>query len=324
MIQNEPQDKKLYTPRKINFSVSSIDLLKDSAAGHWASFLEDRDWHIFTTLTTTRELTLPGARRAMSKLHLLLKQNGYPAEIFWVAEPFDTKEGQHIHALAKFSGIEKSDDNKSYVANLKESWQQIVSDNRARVQFERYRNFNSATNEGGANWYVGKYLQKNKSDSDYLTPYSQYNNLLEFDNSNMFRPELKMSFRNRIAKAAWIEEQKSISKNYKAEIKTGTFESRDSSVYAGHHLKFKQLDYKFLEASLEREQFAERSAAIVLKAKGAKVKYQLNRKERKPVEYDIQYNDVIIKPQSQANLRAKVMEARKAKITLGSQIAAFN
>jgi hypothetical protein len=305
--KKENEKKQSFVDLESSLQVS----LKHQSIEGWASFLDQRDWHIFTTLTTARTLTLPGARRAMSKLHLLLKQNGYPAEIFFVCEPFDVKEGQHVHALAKFSGIEKHDDNRHHVNALKESWRQIVSDKNARVQFERYRNYNKETNEGGANWYVGKYLQKYKSDSDYLMPFSEHNNLLEFDNSNMFRPELKMNFRNRIAKAAWIEEQKNISKKYKSEIKAGTFESRDNSVYAGHHLKFKQLDYKFLEASMEREQYREQSHAIILKAKGAKVKYELNRKERKPVEYDLQYNDVVIKQQSQNELREKVMSNKK-------------
>ena len=107
----------------------------------WAEFLDKRDWDLFTTLTTQRTLSLEGARRSISKLHLLLKQNGFPAEIFFVCEPYDVKEGQHVHALINFADLERRDDNRRHLTAVVDSWRQVVADRKARVYSERYKRY---------------------------------------------------------------------------------------------------------------------------------------------------------------------------------------
>ncbi|AXH77162.1 MAG: hypothetical protein [Bacteriophage sp.] len=136
----------------------------DPVLSAWGSWLDQREWQLFTTLTTGRELTLPGARRSVNKLASYLKENGYPAEIFWAAEPFDLKEGYHLHSLIRFADLERSDDNKPAYNYLVNGWRQITSDKTARIHSRRY-------DPGkGANHYVGKYISKTRSDYDIISP----------------------------------------------------------------------------------------------------------------------------------------------------------
>ena len=136
----------------------------DPVLSAWGSWLDQRQWQLFTTLTTNRELTLPGARRSVNKLASYLKENGYPAEIFWAAEPFDLKEGYHLHGLIRFADLERSDDNRPAYSYLVNGWRQITSDKNARIHSKRY-------DPGkGANHYVGKYISKTRSDYDIISP----------------------------------------------------------------------------------------------------------------------------------------------------------
>ena len=297
----------------------------------WAEFLDKRDWDLFTTLTTQRTLSLEGARRSISKLHLLLKQNGFPAEIFFVCEPYDVKEGQHVHALINFADLERRDDNRRHLTAVVDSWRQVVADRKARVYSELYKRYQikklpdgSEEVTGGANFYLGKYLQKYKSDSDFFLPFSNQNKNLEFDHSNMFRPEMKMNFKNRKEFTAWKYKMIMQAKDLKAEVKAGEFYARDNSVYSGSALHIKNLDYQFLEASMIKDQFNEKYPAIVTKAQGAFVQYEIKKKDiRKYIdsEVDLVPDFIPDKKQTQSDLRAKVMQARKQKISLGVQLA---
>jgi len=130
----------------------------------WGSYLDHRQWQLWTTLTTGRELTLPGARRSINKLSQYLKENNYPAEIFWAAEPFDLKEGYHLHSLIRFQDIECGQDNKPHYNALVKGWRQITGDTTARIYSERYKQ------DKGAHYYVGKYISKSRCDYDIIAP----------------------------------------------------------------------------------------------------------------------------------------------------------
>src|SRR6478752_9601571 len=112
---------------------------EDPVLQSWGSYLDAKDWQLWTTLTTGRELTLPGARRSINKLAGYLKQHHYPAEIFWAAEPFDLKEGFHLHSLIRFTELSLQDDNKRAYGHLVDGWRQITGDKTARIQSERYK-----------------------------------------------------------------------------------------------------------------------------------------------------------------------------------------
>ena len=307
------EDKKL---SKLN----NKNLANSPVVNAWAAFLDQRDWQLFSTFTTSRELTLKGARRSISKLHLLLKQNNYPAEIFWCSEPYDVKEGQHIHALIKFVDLDPCDDNRRHLIAAVDGWRQVVSDKKARVYSERYKKYEtkdradgSTEITGGANFYLGKYLQKYNSDQDLFLPFSEHNKNLEFDHSNSFRPEAKHNFKNRKEFTAWKYKMIMQAKELKAEVKDGCFYARDNSVYSGSDRYIKNLDYKFLEASMEKDQYSEIAPAVILKAKGRKVKYTIKRKDTA----DLQLHDQTITPdpvkilQSQKQLKEKILQYRK-------------
>lgn len=137
----------------------------DPVLSAWGSWLDNRQWQMFTTLTTSRELTLPGARRSVNKLASYLQENGYPAEIFWAAEPFDLKEGYHLHGLVRFADLSRTEDNKIPYSYLVNGWRQITADKTARIHSRRY-------DPGkGANYYVGKYISKTRSDYDIIAPH---------------------------------------------------------------------------------------------------------------------------------------------------------
>ena len=102
------------------------------------------------------------------------------AKTFWVAEPFDCKEGYHTHALVRLNdrtlfGHEFATENVSGEAVslktpsiafdlLRETWQ-ITSKGGPgkwnRVQLKRYDPLL------GAGYYVGKYMMKRRVDYDF-------------------------------------------------------------------------------------------------------------------------------------------------------------
>jgi hypothetical protein len=217
----------------------------------YADFLDKREWNLWATMTTPQELTLPGARRAIQKLHQQLYKNGYPSEIFYVAEPFDTKEGFHLHSLIRFANLEQSENNAGAFNELISTWKVVSGFKNSRVHAERYKNFHDG---GGANFYVGKYMQKSKCDYDFLAVNNVFDKNLQFDSRTLDRSEIVKEFKNRKDKAAWLNDMREKSKVLKQQIKSGTFEPTDVAPYKQEH-SFKQLDYKFLNARFDDEQF---------------------------------------------------------------------
>ena len=66
----------------------------------YAEWLGTFEWDYWCTLTTRYKLTMPSARRAVEGLHKELKKAG-ECLVFFAIEPYDLKEGYHIHALLK-------------------------------------------------------------------------------------------------------------------------------------------------------------------------------------------------------------------------------
>ena len=89
-----------------------IRTLPELAKKNFGDFLNGRTWSHWITLTTKRELTLKGARRAMVRLQDNLLKKNIHTNIFWASEPFDIKEGQHLHCVVEFIGMDKEQDNK--------------------------------------------------------------------------------------------------------------------------------------------------------------------------------------------------------------------
>ena len=91
-----------------------------NAYGNW---LNNQEWDYYCTFTTRYTMSKEAARKSIERLSdFLTKQYGSKPIIFWVAEPFDTKYGYHLHALLKMQG--KPTSNLAYY--IKKAWQ-IVS-----------------------------------------------------------------------------------------------------------------------------------------------------------------------------------------------------
>ncbi|MFM7851642.1 MAG: hypothetical protein ACKO96_06905, partial [Flammeovirgaceae bacterium] len=134
--------------------------------GDW---LHSKEWSHWATLTTPYELTMKGARRLADRFHHRLSREG-KTSMFWSAEPFDVKEGFHIHALLKApEGIPYEVVVQCYqdVAGSK-GWSRIQLD-----EFDRGWKKEGAQEyepSKGATYYVGKYITKRLSDYDLLLP----------------------------------------------------------------------------------------------------------------------------------------------------------
>lgn len=146
--------------------------------GQYANWLNQNEWNYWATFTTKYELTLPSARRAMQRQFNLMNKFG-PTRIFWAAEPFDTKEGFHTHALIQVSDRIRFQD-------IIECWQ-IASGNRPKIGTSLSAARKARREGEKSNWnrvdlqvydpkigagnYVSKYITKRGSDYDFLNSF---------------------------------------------------------------------------------------------------------------------------------------------------------
>lgn len=108
---------------------------------------------------------MPSARRAMEGMYKEIAKGG-AAAIFFAVEPFDLKEGYHVHALIQAP--------KGYqYKHVLQVWQHVSGNKRKsknegeastwnRVDLQTYKP------KLGARHYVGKYIMKEGCDYDIL------------------------------------------------------------------------------------------------------------------------------------------------------------
>jgi hypothetical protein len=127
---------------------------------NFGKWLSGENWTHWTTLTTKKEMTINSARRQAEGFHKILNLAG-DAKIFFAAEPFDTKEGHHLHALLQLPEQLKYTD-------IHKAWQYVSGSktraNNNRIQIEEYNS------QKGATFYIGKYITKYLCDYDLLLP----------------------------------------------------------------------------------------------------------------------------------------------------------
>ena len=90
--------------RNARENLSQVKLYSDqNVVQEYGAWLDQYDWDHFCTFTTRLPISVGSARRLMVKLGDTL---GCPdrAEMFWAAEPFETREGHHLHALLSLHG----------------------------------------------------------------------------------------------------------------------------------------------------------------------------------------------------------------------------
>lgn len=83
--------------------------------------------------------------------------------MFWAAEPFDIKEGHHLHAVIRMSDVHS-------FQKIIGTWQ-VISGNKTmekgdkwnRVQIEQY------DKKLGAGHYISKYITKELADYDFYS-----------------------------------------------------------------------------------------------------------------------------------------------------------
>jgi hypothetical protein len=128
---------------------------ENSVIGEW---LTNQNWSHWATLTTGYELTLNSARRAAHRFHDVLDRSA-PTKIFWAAEPYDLKDGFHLHALLD---VPKHLEFK----NIVDIWQKVSKGGKGkwnRIDLQTY------DSNKGAGYYLSKYITKRLSDYDLLT-----------------------------------------------------------------------------------------------------------------------------------------------------------
>lgn len=129
----------------------------------------------FCTFTTQHQLTLPSARRAMVNYSFALRRLMAREErlfLFWVAEPFELKEGFHTHGLLSVPSTFK---NGEGFQTLRKAWTKASGSKAggARAQFSPVRSNIEAVR------YVTKYTTKTQTDWDIVRANGMLENTLE-------------------------------------------------------------------------------------------------------------------------------------------------
>lgn len=126
----------------------------------YSDWISTIPWNWFCTFTTPYELTIKSARRAMDRFfNRTQSMTMNPQAFFWVAEPFECKDGWHTHGL--------------YLSDLPfkaiiEAYQITSAAKRnntyARIHLSRYNARMAAAK------YCAKYIMKRYGDYDLLIP----------------------------------------------------------------------------------------------------------------------------------------------------------
>ncbi|UAY52139.1 hypothetical protein [Ferruginibacter albus] len=128
----------------------------------YAEWLNLMKWSYYCTFTTRYDFSVKSARVLMNRYFSFLKNNlKSEVQIFWVAEPFDTKDGCHLHTLIKVLAPGSSAKNQ-----INKVWQVITNGNYGKgfnsTKIDRYKPYL------GAHFYVSKYLNRINADYDFL------------------------------------------------------------------------------------------------------------------------------------------------------------
>jgi hypothetical protein len=103
-------------------STSSLPL-SQRLVNEYGNFLGQTNWTFYCTLSTQNSLSVKSAQRYIERTHEQL-QTYYNLEtqMYWVAEPFDSKYGFHLHCLVKFDTTEAH----KYKKELIKAWQIVT------------------------------------------------------------------------------------------------------------------------------------------------------------------------------------------------------
>jgi hypothetical protein len=104
-------------------STSSLPLTK-RVVDEYGNFLGQTNWTFYCTLSTRYSLSDVSAKRYIEATHELLQLKfNLNTQIYWVAEPFDSKYGFHLHCLVKFNCEEPHKHKKELI----KAWQIVTN-----------------------------------------------------------------------------------------------------------------------------------------------------------------------------------------------------
>lgn len=142
----------------------------DATKQGYVDYLDTFDWKYFVTGTTRYELTIPSARRLMDRYFDAISSPG--DVMFWVAEPFELKDGQHTHALLKCENKEGPE-----FQQMVDAWQWatgnkalsnangIISWDKSKWNGIELKKYDKRRRAGS---YCTKYVMKSRADYDIL------------------------------------------------------------------------------------------------------------------------------------------------------------
>ena len=122
----------------------------------WIELLSAQQWTFFITLTTEYRLTINAARNAVERFFAKIKWKGVE-RMFWVAEPFQAKDGYHIHLLVQSTP-------QLQAKYIFESWQ--IASGGKRLSLNNRVDIKEFDPLKGASHYVAKHIQSKYSDYD--------------------------------------------------------------------------------------------------------------------------------------------------------------
>lgn len=151
--------------------MTKIQNNRDKHKQAWISYLESIPFTFYGTGTTRYSLTLASNRRLLERFYKALCIKG--SKLFYVAEPFDLKDGYHSHWLFYIpNNIEPFNPDGDFLfKTIINTWQwatgnkDLKKEDWNRIDLQRY------DSKRGAGGYCGKYLFKQNSDYDMLTDY---------------------------------------------------------------------------------------------------------------------------------------------------------
>jgi len=144
-------------------------------------WLAAQPWTFFCTGTTRYQLTQKSARRLAERFYKAVMNQGESVNMFWASEPFDVKEGHHIHFLMYIKSFVPDNALFDTLVNL---WQWTTGNKTLfiyagtnRIEWQKHTwnaiNLRSYDNKRGAAGYTAKYMNKTRADYDYINSYSQ-------------------------------------------------------------------------------------------------------------------------------------------------------
>lgn len=171
MIKDKQRGQKKGKAATFPKTLKTIDVVTNLGQGAeiakiYGEWLGSFQWTYYATLTTKYRLSMPAARKAAEGMAKELGKGG-SYRFFFAIEPFDLRNGFHIHALIDApTGYQYK--------HLIQIWQHVSGNKRKKKEGETESTWNRIDLQTydpklGAKHYVGKYIMKQRTDYDMLT-----------------------------------------------------------------------------------------------------------------------------------------------------------